>query len=54
MALKDYAVTVTAEQILWRRHTKKKFKKAFYAEFPEDDETAFLMSGDRFFDSRKI
>lgn len=54
MAKKDFGVTMTPEQLLWRRYALRQFKKAFYAEFPEDDETAFLMSGDRFFDSKKV
>lgn len=54
MAKASYGITITPEQILWRRLTMKQFKKSFYAEFPEDDETAFLMSGDRFFEQKKM
>lgn len=53
-ALKDFGVTVSDGQILWRRRMKRSLREMFKQEYPEDDETAFLASGDRFFDSRKV
>lgn len=41
-------------QIAWRRAKVKDLKKLFPQEYPEDDETCFLLSGRPFFDNEKI
>lgn len=53
-ALEKYGLTLTDEQILWRRSKKKELKRLFDQEFPSDDSTCFLTSGTRFFDALKI
>jgi len=42
------------EQVLWRRSTKKTQKELFPQEFPEDEETAFLSTGNPYFDNKKV
>lgn len=39
-----------AEEIAWRRTMRAKWKRKFYQEFPEDDESCFLSSGVCFFE----
>ncbi len=51
---KDYGLVLDAEQLLWRRITKKKMKSLFPQEFPETELDAFLASGIMFFDAKKI
>ena len=53
-ALREYGVTMTDEQILWRRLTKVKLKADFPQEYPENDREAFLASGNPFFDGKKL
>lgn len=45
---------IDAEQTLWRRITKQNQKELFYQEFPEDDQTAFLSTGNPYFDNKKV
>lgn len=42
------------EQILWRRAMKRKLQGLFKQEHPETDEDAFLMTGNKYFNSMKI
>lgn len=51
---KDYSMILTPEQILWRRAKRRELKWLFQQEFPETDEDAFLTSGHKFFEPRKI
>lgn len=51
---KDWGLSLTDEQILWRRRAKQDFKELFEQEYPEDDQSAFLTSGNHFFDNPKI
>lgn len=53
-AFKGWGVQITDGQILWRRRTKRTLRGMFAQEYPEDDESAFLASGERFFDSKKV
>ena len=53
-ALKEYGVTITDGQLLWRRQKKQGMEKLFPQEFPSNDEEAFLATGGRFFDSAKM
>ncbi len=41
---------LTPAQIAWRRRTKRDYRHLFPQEYPEDDETAFLMTGHGYFD----
>lgn len=45
---------VNAEQIAWRRQKKSDLKRQFPQEYPEDDITCFLMSGECYFDQVTI
>lgn len=54
LAKKDYSLDIRPEQILWRRDKIKEQKGLFPQEFPETDEDAFLMSGEHFFNPKKI
>ena len=40
---------LTAQQLKWRRKTKGRLRRLFVQEYPEDDVTAFLVSGTSFF-----
>jgi hypothetical protein len=55
---KKYKITISTEQIAYRRQKKKELKEKFVQEYPEDDNTCFLMSGqnvcDLEFVSRKL
>jgi hypothetical protein len=54
-AWRNYKVALTAEQIAFRRFKiAQKGKKHFIQEFPEDDATCFLMSGNPAFDLEVI
>lgn len=53
-ALKEYGVTLSDGQVLWRRAKKQSMEKTFTQEFPSNDEEAFLSTGGRFFDSQKM
>lgn len=53
-ALKDFGVTITPEQLLFRRQKERDLKRMRPQEFPENDEEAFLTSGNKFFDGRKV
>jgi len=45
---------ITDEHILWRRRKKGDLRGLFRQEYPETDEDAFLTSGHKFFEPRKI
>ena len=46
-ALKNYNIEVTKEQIAWRRFkVGQKDKRHFLQEYPEDDKSCFLLSGE--------
>lgn len=45
---------VDAGQLKWRREKKRDLKHLFYQEYPDDDESCWLMSGISFFDSQII
>lgn len=47
-------LNIDEEQALWRRITKQNQGVLFDQEFPESDETAFLSTGNPFFDNKKI
>jgi len=51
---KEWNMTITDEQILWRRQTQKDQGVLFAQEYPEDDETAFLSTGNPYFDGKKV
>jgi len=53
-AKRDYDIDITPEQLLYRRETIARQKSLFYQEYPEKEEDAFMVSGDRFFNIRKI
>lgn len=42
------------EQLKWRRTKKRELRELFYQEYPEDDETCWLISGVPFFDVQTI
>jgi hypothetical protein len=44
-ALKRYGVTITDEQIRFRRYKQTELGRLFIQEYPEDDQTCFLSSG---------
>lgn len=54
IAARDYGISISDEQILWRRMTQKALKATFQQEFPENDIEAFLTSGGRYFDGKKV
>lgn len=43
-----------AEQLKWRRRKRRELKRLFAQEYPEDDETCWLISGTPFFDPQVI
>lgn len=47
-------MTLTPEQVLWRRYKKKRMKSLFQQEYPATDDEAFLTSGKKFFDFQKL
>lgn len=49
-----YSIDVDMEQILFRRTKQKELKGLYRQEFPETDEDAFLSSGHKFFNPRKL
>lgn len=49
----DYGVSISPEQVAWRRSMRKKQKGLMPQEFPESDEEAFMSSGKFFFDQKK-
>ena len=49
-ALKTHSHTITKGQILFRRFKQSELKQLFIQEYPEDDSTCFLSSGQSFFD----
>ena len=49
-ALKLYGVKITNEQIAFRRQKKSDLKDLFIQEYPEDDQTCFLSSGNTVMD----
>lgn len=53
-AKKRHGVIVSSEQILWRRITKKQQGYLYDQEYPEDDNKAFLSTGNTYFDNEKI
>lgn len=53
-ALRDYAILVDDEQILFRRKAKQDLKQLFDQEMAEDDIKCFLTTGNPFFNNMKI
>lgn len=49
-AKKLFNITITKGQILFRRFKQSELKELFIQEYPEDDSTCFLSSGQSFFD----
>lgn len=49
-----YGVSITPEQMLWRRQAKKRLKDLFRQEYPETDTDAFITSGHHFFNMMKV
>jgi len=43
-----------AEQICWRRLKQREHKNLFYQEFPEDDQTCWLLAGICYFDAKLV
>lgn len=54
LAKNEWNVEVTPGQLLWRRDTKRKLKGIFRQEYPETDDDAFLTSGNKFFNFKKL
>jgi len=52
--LKKYGITITDDQIRFRRAKQAEIKDAFLQEYPEDDQTCFLLSGGLVCDRRFI
>lgn len=52
--LDDWNIILSDEQILWRRITKQNQGVLFDQEFPESDDTAFLSTGNPYFNNKKI
>lgn len=50
---RDYKRVMHEGHIAWRRSMQKDFGRLFRQEFPEDDESCFLTSGENFFDPEK-
>ncbi len=53
-ALREYGLTLSDAQILYRRKLEKDTKGMRPQEFPENDEEAFLLSGSPYFTAAKI
>lgn len=51
---RDHGLFLEPEQLLFRRAKQKELKGIFRQEFPETDDDAFLTSGHKFFEPRKI
>lgn len=51
---REYGISLTPEKILFRRQKQKDLKGLFPQEYPETDEDAFLTTGNKFFNARKI
>lgn len=51
---KDYGLELDAEQVFFRRDMVKKHKGLFREKFPETVDDAFLTSGNKFFEPKKI
>lgn len=45
---------LNAEQLKWRRRKKRELRRMFAQEYPEDDETCWLISGTPFFDPQML
>lgn len=54
VAKTEWGVDITPGQLLWRRDTKRKLKGIFRQEYPETDDDAFLTSGNKFFNFKKL
>jgi hypothetical protein len=50
----ELKLDLSDEQILFRRNKKKELKEMFAQEFPEDDQSAFLTSGNPYFNGKKM
>lgn len=50
----DFGVTIDAEQMLYRRYLEKQFRGLRPQEYPETDDEAFLTTGHKFFNPRKL
>ena len=53
-ASKQFHVELRDEQLLWRRIAQKQQGYLFNQEFPEDDNKAFLSTGNCYFDNQKL
>ena len=49
-----WGIDISAEQIMWYRNNKNVYRDLMPQEHPSNDTEAFIMSGDKFFDCRKI
>lgn len=49
----DYNMTLTPEQVLFRKQKRNALKDLFPQEYPETDEDAFITSGDHYFNLKK-
>jgi len=54
LALKENSVNISDGQILFRRSKKKELRSFFPQEFPETEDDAFMESGSKFFNNKKI
>jgi len=50
MVAEKWQITIRPEQLKWRRSKQNGLKKLFLQEHPEDDITAFVVSGQHYFD----
>jgi hypothetical protein len=51
---RDWHMTISPQQIAFRRSKKREYGRLFRQEFPEDDITCFIVSGDPFFNVELI
>lgn len=54
LAKRTWGMVIDDQQLLWRRSMKRKMKDMFPQEYPETDDEAFLTTGGKFFDGRKL
>lgn len=47
-------IGLDANQVKWRRRKRRELGPEFYQEYPEDDETCWLMTGSHYFDPKTI
>lgn len=53
-AKQDYGIKISNEQIAWRRAKQDDLKHLFAQEYPEDDISCFLTSGDAALNNKKV